>query len=248
MPGQKTLFIFLTISLLSMALPLPAMSAETTGEEHSPESLAIFLQDTYKSLTSLTFAFDQVTRTGTRERRGRGEAVFYRFRPPAEDGPENSISATQSVMRWDYIEPDPQIIVSDGETLSIYTEKDKQLIRTPAKELESDITYAFFSGSRDLLDDFAAQDAEADYLFSSGTDLQSLLLVPREPHNQIRDVRVWFDDKGIIHHLVITDHFDSLTELNFDNIRVNTLPPGNREALEEIITFTIPPGTEIISR
>ena len=151
-------------------------------------------------------------------------------------------------MRWNYTEPDPQIIVSDGQTLSIYTEKDHQLIRTPAKELEADITYAFFAGTRNLMDDFAAKRTELPYLFSSDKELQTLLLVPRQPHNQIQDVLVWFDSEGLIHHLMITDHFESVTELNFDNIKANSLPPGDRKTLDEIITFPIPPGTEIISR
>ena len=62
-----------------------------------------------------------------------------------------------SVMRWNYAEPDKQVIINDGETLFIYTEKDRQLIKTPAQEIESDITYAFFAGTRNLLDDFEAR-------------------------------------------------------------------------------------------
>jgi outer membrane lipoprotein carrier protein len=151
-------------------------------------------------------------------------------------------------MRWNYTEPGNQLIISDGTTLSIYTEEDKQLIRTPAKELESDITYAFFAGTRNLLDDFSVEPGNSDYLFSSGQTLNALLLVPRQPHNQIRDVQVWFDENQLIRHLVIRDHFDSITELNFSNIRVNSLAPGDREELDRITTFPIPPGTEIISR
>lgn len=249
MPEKNTLFLSWTSCLLFAALFLTAtVTAAAAVDELSPESHALALQNKYKSLGSLTFGFDQLTRTGTRERSGRGEAVFYRFQPPSEVTPEDSAPATQSVMRWNYTEPDPQIIVSDGQTLSIYTEKDQQLIRTPAQELESDITYAFFAGIRNLLDDFDARSADSTYLFSSAQQLQTILLVPRQPHNQIRDVQVWFDNDGLIQHLMITDHFDSVTELNFDNIKVNSLPAGDRKTLESIITFPVPPGTEIISR
>jgi len=248
MPEKNTLLLSLTAYLLFAALPLTAAFTAAAADEPSPESHALALQNKYNSLISLTFGFDQLTRTGTRERSGLGDAVFYRFQPASEVTPESSPSATQSVMRWNYTEPDPQIIVSDGQTLSIYTEKDQQLIRTPAQELESDITYAFFSGARNLLDDFAAASGDPAYLFSSETKLQTILLVPRQPHNQIRDVQVWFDSDGLIHHLMITDHFDSVTELHFDNIKVNGLPAGDRKTLEEIITFSVPPGTEIISR
>lgn len=248
MSEKNIAFTVFIICLFITAFVLPATYSALAAEESNPESQAHALQSKYNSLTSLTFAFDQVTSTGTRTRKGRGEAIFYRYQPPTEIGQENISTVKQSVMRWNYTEPDPQIIASDGETLSIYTEKDNQLIRTPAKELESDITYAFFAGTRNLLDDFAAQLPDTSFIFSSGKELQTLLLVPRQPHNQIRDVQVWFDGEGLIHHLRIIDHFDSVTELNFDNIEANSLPPGDRKTLNEVITVPIPPGTEIISR
>lgn len=243
---QKISFVILTSCLFASLLP--GTHAYADPEQQAPEAQALVLQNNYKSLTSLIFDFDQVTRTGTRERPGEGHAMFYRYHPPTEENAKNETPALQSVMRWDYTEPDPQIIVSDGETLSIYTEKDKQLIRTPAKELEADITYAFFAGTRNLLDDFVAETPKTMFEFSTDRELQTLLLVPRQPHNQIRDVQMWFDGEGIIHHLRIRDHFDSVTELNFENILVNSLPPGDKEKMETIITFPIPPGTEIISR
>ena len=247
MPEKNTPIITLAACLLFAALLLSTLTA-AAADVRSPEAQALALQEKYSSLNSLTFTFDQVTRTGTRERLGRGDAIFYRFQPPVEAGQESSAPAIQSVMRWNYTEPDPQIIVSNGQTLSIYTEKDHQLIRTPAKELESDITYAFFAGTRNLLDDFVAKSADTTIVFSSDKELQTLLLVPRKPHNQIRDVQVWFDSESLIRHLVITDHFDSVTELNFDKISANHLPAGDRKTLDEIISFPIPPGTEIISR
>ena len=245
----KTILVLATFfaCLLSTAATTPGIASAEMEKKKSPEEQALDLQSMYKSLNSLTFSFDQITRTGTRERRGHGESMFYRFKPVSEVGQGNT-PVIQSVMRWNYTEPDPQIIVSDGETLSIYTEKDKQLIRTPAKELESDITYAFFAGTRNLLDDFVARPAESNFVYTSEKKLQTLMLVPRQPHNQIRDVQVWFDSHGLIHHLRIADHFESVTELNFDNIKVNSLPASNRTTLEEIISFPVPPGTEIISR
>jgi len=75
-----------------------------------------------------------------------------------------------------------------------------------------------------------------------------LLFVPSQPHNQIQDVQVWIDAQHLIHHLVIRDHFDSVTELNFSSLQVDSLAPGDRQELDRVITFPIPPGTEIISQ
>ena len=241
---------FLLLTAFCSCAPYLFLATNTQAEtQNGPASAdAHALQNKYNSLISLSFSFDQTTRTGTRERKGSGSATFYRFQLPiATTGDQNS-SARKSVMRWDYTEPDFQVIISDGETLSIYTQKDKQLIRTPAKELESDITYAFFAGTRNLLDDFEVQTPDNDFIFSSAKELNTLLLVPRQPHNQIRDIQVWFDKNQLIHHLLIRDHFDSITELNFSEIVADKLPPGDRKIMNDLISFPIPPGTEIISR
>ena len=128
MPEKNTLFTTLILCLLITASVLPTTFSAAAVEENSLESQALALQSKYNSLTSLTFSFEQVTSTGTRERKGRGEALFYRYQPPFEVGQKDDNLVKQSVMRWNYTEPDPQIIVSDGQTLSIYTEKDKLIV------------------------------------------------------------------------------------------------------------------------
>ncbi len=239
------LIIFPVLVLLSFSYNQPVLGAEVPP---SPEEQALELQNLYGKMTSLTFDFDQVTRTGGRERTGRGNAVFYKTHPPSLAAQSDSGTAPRSVMRWNYTEPDRQIIINDGTTLLIYTENDHQLIKTPAREIESDITYAFFAGTRNLMDDFAARAAGKEFIYSSPDKLQTLLLVPRKPHNQIKDVQIWFDAKGIIHHMLIADHFDSVTELNFDHIKLNSLPPGDQKEINRITSFTVPPGTEIITQ
>ena len=242
-PALRTLLLLLPLLLLCQ----PLQAAETM--EPAAEVQARTLQHLYAGLTSLTFDFQQITRTGSRERTGQGNAVFYK--PVAATTPAAKIAdrdLPRSVMRWNYAEPDRQIIINDGQTLSIYTEKDKQLIKTPAKELESDITYAFFAGNRNLLDDFEAQAPAEEVLSSRVGTLQTLLLVPRTPHNQIRSVQIWFDEKGVIQRLLLTDHFDAETELRFSRIVLNSLPPRDQQQLESIVSFQPPPGTGVITR
>ncbi|MFZ5798288.1 MAG: LolA family protein [Thermodesulfobacteriota bacterium] len=228
------------LALLVPCRPLPAQESPET------EALARRLQHVYAGLTSLTFDFQQVTRTGGRERSGQGNAVFYK--PLTTAGKPEAGERSRSVMRWNYTEPDRQVIINDGRTLSIYTEKDQQLIRTPAKELESDITYAFFAGTRNLLDDFEAQAPAEEVLASRVGAPRTLLLVPRTPHNQIKSVQIWLDERDIIQRLLLTDHFDAETELLFSRIMLNSLPPDDPRQIEEIISFQPPAGTEVITR
>lgn len=216
--------------------PSPGLRAEDTAPE---TRAARSLQQFYQGLDSMTFDFTQTTRVGGRERYGSGNAAFARTTLSGEQ---------QSIMRWNYTEPDRQVIINDGTTLSIYTHRDRQLIQTPSRELESDITYAFFAGNRDLLEDFAAQPADGNFTYSSPENLQAVKLVPRQPHNQIRSVTIWYDEGNIIRHILIEDHFDSITELNFENVSLNSVDVGNEKVIEDIISFSIPPGTEIISQ
>lgn len=225
--------------LLTWIIPLIQPSRLQAEETNPAAEQAELLQDFYQSLTSITFDFTQTTRIGGRERIGSGSALFVK--PQFSEG-------NRSIMRWNYAAPDKQIIINDGTTLSIYTDKDRQLIKTSARELESDITYAFFAGTRNLLADFAAQPADRDFIYSSAEDLRAVQLVPRQPHNQIKSVTVWADNKNIIRHMLIEDHFDSITQLNFENIVLNSLPADDKGAVDQILSFSIPPGTEIITQ
>lgn len=235
----------LLLSCTSMLLSSPVLG----DDEIAPLQTARQLQEYYSRMTSITFDFTQITRTGSRERYGKGNAVFIKQQNPDQETQHaKGNSIIKSVMRWNYSEPDKQIIINDGTTLSIYTDKDKQLIKTSSRELDTDITYAFFAGTRNLLDDFEALSANDSFIFSSAENLQAIKLVPRTPHNQIKTIQIWSDDNKIIRHLVIEDHFDSQTELNFENISVNSLQTGDKEKIEAIISFPIPPGTEIITQ
>lgn len=238
--------VCLALYTLFVLYPSPAMSQPVPAGD-SPEAQARSLQHLYAGLTSLTFDFQQITRSGGRERTGQGHAVFYKPQKPAQ-GTNSGRDLPRSVMRWNYRVPEQQVIINDGATLSIYTAKDKQLIKTPAKELESDITYAFFAGTRNLLDDFKPE-APAEEVLSSGVGaLRTLLLAPRTPHNQIKTVQIWFDERGIIQRLLLTDHFDAETELQFSAIVLNSLQPGDPKQLDSIISLQVPADTEIITR
>lgn len=232
--------LFILISFFFPAFLIFAGAISIRAEEEtSIQQKALEVQNFYKKLTSIKFDFTQTSQVGGRERSGSGDAIFVRL---------DDLGSKRSIMRWNYTEPDKQIIISDGTTLTLYTDKDKQLIKTSAQELESDITYAFFAGNRDLLDDFEAHHADNNYSFSSSVSLQAIKLIPRKPHNQIKEVVVWFNDKNIIHHMLIRDHFDAVTELHFENIKLNSIPVADQKTIKNILNFPIPPGTEIITQ
>ena len=234
MPDKISFLLIPVFLLCLLGIRLPETYASFAPKpEHQVEQI----QDMYRDLTSLSFEFSQLTRTGGRGRQGAGTAVFYR--PGSKPG----------IMRWDYTEPDTQIILNDSSKLSIYTKQDNQVIVTSAEELQSDITYAFFAGTRDLLDDFTAEPSENRFIFSSGDqDMQSVKLVPKEPHAQIKALHLWLDKDFLIRRLIMEDHFDSITELSFSNIKLNSLPANSTDTLKNLLQLDLPPGTEVISQ
>ena len=234
MPDKITLLIIpaLLLNLLGFLLSEAEASGQKVIEQQIEE-----IQAKYRDLSSLSFDFNQLTRSGGRDREGAGNAVFYR--PDGKAG----------VMRWNYTKPDTQIILNDSKKLTIYTKEDNQMIVTSANELESDITYAFFTGKRNLLDDFNALPPGDRFTFSeAGQAIVAVQLVPKEPHAQIKNVHLWFDEDHLIKRLVMEDHFDSITELSFTNIKLNPLPPDSRKTLADLLKLDLPAGTEVISQ
>jgi outer membrane lipoprotein carrier protein len=231
-----TMMLLIVTALGSLSIVSSAKAASDL------EKRVVQLQKKYQQLGSLEFEFSQTTQTGGRFKQGAGNAVFYRPAPPSNlDGPR------MGIMRWNYTEPTVQTIINDGKSLSIYTPQDKQLIVTPAQDMESDITYAIFTGTKNLLDEFEASPADKLFLLNDPpAGLEAVLLTPRQPHPQVKRVQLWFNRDLTIHRLLMEDHFGALTELIFSRVRLNTLPPADKRQVQTLLKLDLAPGTETI--
>lgn len=191
----------------------------------APLELAKRLQAQYLTTKSMAADFQQVTSVpGTsRKRLGGGRVVILK---PGR-------------IRWDYETPDRQVLITDGKKAHLYFANAAQMIVQPVGEyLNSDITYAFFSGSGDIVRDFEVLPPEQP----QGAGLSAVKLVPKKPHPQVAFLHAWVDHAYVLQRLEIVDHFGSVTSLAFSNIRRNEpVPP-------ETFLFTPPPGTEIIEQ
>lgn len=234
----KPLLVVTVLLLLFTAGPCLAASTDTSSPI-VPATLVLQLQKKYQQLRSLELDFDQATQTGGRIKQGSGNATFYR---PSDQPPPG-----KGIMRWNYLEPTPQTIINDGRELSIYTPQDKQLIISPVQDLESDITYAIFTGTRGLLDEFTASPGDALFLLNQApAGVESVMLTPREPHPQVKRVQLWLDRENVLYRLLLEDHFGALTELTFTNVRFNTLRADDRQQVRSLLNIDLVPGTETI--
>ena len=224
--------------ILVFLLSLPAC-AEAGPKTPQPAEVLQQVQSTYQRLHSLQFDFFQVTDSSGRVKEGRGFATFYRSGSTA--------GANTGVMRWDYEAPSPQVILNNGKELSIYTLQDKQLIITPVHNLESDITFSLFTGSKRLTDEFVASPPDpVFYINDPPANLTAVQLTPREPHPQIKRMQIWLNKEYKLHRLLMEDHFGALTELEFSNIRMNALTAKDPEKEQSLLQLDLAPGTEII--
>ncbi len=218
-------------------------SGSAAALAESPEAVASRLQNRYDKIQSLSFDFIQDTRgqLSGRPKKGSGQAFFVKT--PADD--RASGISKPGKMRWNYSTPDRQVLVSDGTSFSMYFSSLEQMIITPAKALEQDLTYSFFTGTGNLLEDFAI--LPPDQSSAAKHDKTAVIkLVPRAKQSQVASIHLWVTDDSLIRRIELLDHFDTLTVLNFSSLKVNTLNADDKVLMERLFNFTPPEGTEII--
>ncbi|MBU1231624.1 MAG: outer membrane lipoprotein carrier protein LolA [Proteobacteria bacterium] len=231
-------YILLFLIILLSTLPFTALAKE------SPEDTASRLQKRYDEINSLTFDFIQDTRgqLSGRPKKGRGQAFFVK------SVRDDTSAELPGMMRWDYSDPDQQVLVSDGETFSMYFAALQQMIVTSAESLKQDLTYSFFTGSGNLLQDFKILESTENSNGVQEAQDQTIVikLIPKAKQSQVASIHLWITEDSLIRRIEILDHFDTLTVLNFSNIKVNTLSPDDAPLMKHLFTFTPPEGTEII--
>lgn len=224
---------------LSLLVLLILLGWTMPAQAESPLEVATRLQERYDSIVSLRFDFSQSStgQLGGRPKRGRGQAFFVK-------GMSNGRQSAR--MRWNYSAPKRQVLINDGVHFSMYFAALSQMIVTPAKGLEQDLTSSFFIGSGNLLRDFIilAPDSDQD----SPPQTTTIKLLPRTNQSQIAFLHLRIDPASLIRRIEIVDQFDTRTVLDFSKIQVDTLDPQDLTLMAKLFQFTPPEGTEIIER
>lgn len=213
---QRMIIVQLVILFLSSNLSF--------GSEPTPNQVAERLQDTYEKTNSLSADFRQVTAVTGSQRQKLGSGTVAILKP--------------NFIRWDYETPDKQVLVSDGKNFYMYFAKSKQMIVRPIDQyLQSDVTYSFFTGTGNLLKDFDVLPSEI--VVEEG--MYGIKLIPKELHPQVDYLHILVDKETYtIQMMQIVDQFGTVTDLFFNNIKMNP------EIDRSIFSFTPPPDTEII--
>jgi outer membrane lipoprotein carrier protein len=210
----------LPAALLVLAVLLPgAAFALGAGE------VAERVQKKYAALNDLSASFSQESRVVTLGRSRFKEGTIL-FKKPGR-------------MRWDYSPPDPQLIVSDGETLWYYRQEQKQVfVRGLGSVFASQTPLLFLFGEGRLADQFLWEEKE---LTADGEGMYLLEMTPRSETPDLVALTLAVRERDFsIAATVLTDAFGNVTRLDFSEEQEN-------QGLEEApFTFKIPAGSEVI--
>ena len=217
--------------------PVDASAPRSCAEE-----VAATVQGHYDAVRDFSADFEQTTHTplfgaaGTFGGPQRGEVVF----------------AKPGKMRWTYIEPEPSLVVSDGETLWIYSPTLKEASRVRVSEgMLTGAALQFLLGDGKLLESFevsaegcprvaelapagTSKPAEKDQAAAETIELQ---LTPREPASYQRLGITARVASGEVVATRVLDHLGNETVIAFRQIQHNQDPPSD--------AFKFVPGPDI---
>jgi outer membrane lipoprotein carrier protein len=143
-------------------------------------------------------------------------------------------------LRWEYVEPTKQEIVSDGKTIWIHTPQLNQVNTGAAPEALSGPAGSFLSGLGKLRQHFnvrflnPAQPTDAD-----GNVV--LDLTPKQPLPTLARLVLSLDAKSYdVRKAVVYDQFENTVTMTFTKVAVNTGLP------DKLFVFTAPKGTATV--
>ncbi|NQZ12126.1 MAG: outer membrane lipoprotein chaperone LolA [Algicola sp.] len=133
-----------------------------------------------------------------------------------------------SLIRWHAIEPDENLLVSDGKTLWVYNVDLEEATAISAKEAIDSTPFALLASSDDAL--------WRNYNVSKQDD--AYVISPVEQQGQVKQLSLYFKDQQFS-RLIIEDLSKQTSEFTFIK------PVSNQTLDKKLFTFTLPEGVEL---
>lgn len=149
--------------------------------------------------------------------------------------------------RWEYLQPDPQLIVSDGKTVRVYIPENRQMIESPMPADDragTDNPLAFLTDLGNLSRQFTIAWGEPR---RSPEGHYRLLLRPRQPSAYLEQLIIEVDGDAVagkpgypVRAATLFGASDNRTTVRFSKPRINQGPD------DALFRFKPPAGTEIL--
>lgn len=143
-------------------------------------------------------------------------------------------------MRWDYDAPRPKMFLTDGATAWFYVPGEKQVRRTPVKQIEdlrSPLRYLL--GKTKLEKEFVGLAIVADAKPLNAGDIV-LRGVPKGMQERVSETLLEVTPDGLITRIVVEEMDGSVTEFRFLQQKENV------QIADAQFKFTPPPGVEVV--
>ncbi len=181
------------------------------------------LEGRYRTIEDITAVFTQQTNSRSQGStiKARGTVFFKR--------PEK--------MRWDYLTPESQLIVTSGDKVYVYEREAEQVMVISRKQfLNNSISRAFFCGEGKIDQIFRVEP-----LKTQGEEAPpGLHLVPLDEEAGVESIDLIVDPRSfIIRQMWITDRLGNRTHLIFSNLKINS------GLSDRLFRFTIPQGVQV---
>ena len=184
------------------------------------------VQERYLEMQSFQGNFQQTTIIESEARRASASGMIAYQRP--------------GKMRWEYQEPDPQLLVTDGNTLWLYDHLLENVTIQELAVVTDGTALAFLLGAGELTDDFTQRRMQKS-LLDSDKSWKVLELVPNREKSAIEFLQLGVDsESGNLEALLFKDNSGSVRIIEFEALSYNV------EFSEGFFSFEIPPGMEVI--
>jgi outer membrane lipoprotein carrier protein len=194
------------------------------AESLSLERLVAQAQTVYEKTADLQARFVQEVTIKAMQRTEREEGTVS-FKHPR-------------MMLWDYDRPKDKKLVINAQTAWLYVPEDRMVYVQSAEAVyRSRTAVKFLSGIGKLAEDFQIRLAK-----EQPAESYLLILTAKEAGTGIDQLHLALDRKSFqVTQCRFDDAFGNRTNLRFSSIRINT------GLAENLFTFKIPPGTEVVN-
>lgn len=205
-----TLLAAATIAAFAIAAAAGPSSTEAQDSGSDATRVAAQVQAFYDQTRTVQTAFSQAHYDRIYRRTTRSRGVLTIARP--------------GKLRFDYLGGDGKVVVSNGETLTVYEPDDHggggQFARTEVREEGIPSALSFLTGASRLDRDFSFRLQDAARFRWDGDVLE---LRPRRPEAAYRRVFLFVDGEhaGVVRRVLIQDHDGNINRFDFARMRFN---------------------------
>jgi len=225
MANAKSLVLRLTSSVVFLSILLP----QSFSYGNSLDTTIVSIQQSYDAIKDFKAHFIQESRvkSWSAAQVQKAEGVVY-FKKEGK-------------MYWDYQQPTPQKIISDGKELWFYEPEDKQVTMSRVGTgLQSQISADLLNGKANLKKDFQVALITPQAEKNKGEIV--LELTPKISQANLSRVILTLDEGNYqLHQTEVYDLFDNLTRITFSQVESNINLP------DSLFIFNPPSGVEILT-